>query len=106
MDVVQLMLLFVSEMWEVTLRMSNNLGGFHHRLAKKITGKLSRKRANSSCHYHLLADVMIMAGLEELEIYIARRQNMVSQYIDNMPILGLFLEVEKHPGSRVAKRWW
>ena len=49
---------------------------------------------------------MIMAGLEKPEIYIARRHNIASQYIDNRPILELFLEVEKHPGSRVAKQWW
>ena len=42
------------------------------------------------------------AGLEELETYISRRHNMVDQYITNRPLMYLYLEVEKRPGSRVA----
>ena len=31
---------------------------------------------------------------------------MVAQFISTRPIIDLCLEVERHPGDRVAKRWW
>ena len=44
--------------------------------------------------------------LEEIETYISRRQNKVMQYIVTQPIIDLFLEAERSPGSRLPKRWW
>ena len=41
-----------------------------------------------------------------MEVYIERQQNMLSQYIANRPIMGLFLEAERRPGARVVKWWW
>ena len=49
---------------------------------------------------------MIMAGIEELGIYILRSQNKLSQYIANRPILYLCLEAYKRPGDQVYTRWW
>ena len=45
-------------------------------------------------------------GLEEIETYISRRQNTVSQYIGTRPIFDLFLEVLQWMGKRVTRRWW
>ena len=87
-------------------RMAKTLGGFHHRVARGITGQLPRQQADGSWHYPPLADAMGEAGMEELETYIARRQNMVAQYIATRPILDLCPEAERCPGARVAKRWW
>ena len=41
-----------------------------------------------------------------MEVYIERQQNMLSQYIANRPIMGLFLEAERRPGARVVNWWW
>ena len=46
---------------------------------------------------------MILAGLEELEIYISSRFNTVDQYIATRPILDLCLEAEKRLGTCVDK---
>ena len=46
---------------------------------------------------------MIKLGLEELEIYTARRHNTVVQYIATRLLLDLFLEAEKWIWARVEK---
>ena len=78
--------------------MTKTLGGFHQRLAQRITVKLLWIQANRSWHYPPLVYAMIMAGLEELDKYISRRQNMVAQYISTCPIMDIFLEADKFPG--------
>ena len=45
------------------------------------------------------------SGLEEMETYISRRNNTVAKFIATRPILDLFLEAERRPGSWVVK-WW
>ena len=50
-----------------------------------------------------LPDTMIKLGLEELEIYTARRHNTVVQYIATRLLLDLFLEAEKWIWARVEK---
>ena len=44
--------------------------------------------------------------LGELETYISRRHNTVSQYIATRPILDLCLEEENFPGAWVEKLLW
>ena len=46
------------------------------------------------------------AGLEEVDMYVPRRQNTITQYIMTRPILELCLEAERRTGVRVAKIWW
>ena len=48
-----------------------------------------------------MADVIGMAGLEELETYISRRNYTTAQYISTWPLLDLFLEAEKRPGAQM-----
>ena len=45
-------------------------------------------------------------GIEKIEVYIWRYQNMVEHFIATSNIMDLCLETERHPGYRVAKRWW
>ena len=45
-------------------------------------------------------------GLEDIGVYISRRQNMVSQYIVTCPIMDLCLAAERKPGMRLSRRWW
>ena len=55
--------------------------------------------------YPPLEEAMAEEGLQEVETYIYRHQNIVTQFIANRPIIDLFLEVERRPGPRVSKRW-
>ena len=47
-----------------------------------------------------------MVGLEEIGVYIARRQNTIAQYIATRPIVDLCLAAERRPGMRLLWRWW
>ena len=49
---------------------------------------------------------MVEAGLNEVESYVSRPQNKVTQFISTRPIMDLFMATEWCPGSRVVKRWW
>ena len=46
------------------------------------------------------------AGLEEVEEYKTRRQNMFEQYIAMWPTLDLCGAAVWRKGTRVSKRWW
>ena len=53
----------------------------------------------------MLAEAMQKSGLEDMEVYIGRRNNTVAQYISTMPILDLLMEAERLSGERLSK-WW
>ena len=44
--------------------------------------------------------------LQEVQTYVSLLHNKVAQFIATRPIMDLFLEVERRPGSRVSKWWW
>ena len=49
---------------------------------------------------------MAEAGLQDVDTYISRRQNTVTQFIANRSIMDLCLLEERRPGSRVTNQWW
>ena len=49
---------------------------------------------------------MRAAGIEEIETYISRWQNTVVKYIVTRPILDLYLDTKRRPGSQEQKWWW
>ena len=49
---------------------------------------------------------MAESGLHEVETYVSRRQNTVSQYIGTRAIMELCLLAEIRPGTRVSNWWW
>ena len=44
--------------------------------------------------------------MQEVETYVSRRQNTVTQYIATRPIMDLCLAAKRRPGPRVTMRWW
>ena len=56
--------------------------------------------------YPPIGAALEMVGLEEIGVYIARRHNMVAQYIATCPIMELCLAAERTLGIRLSKRWW
>ena len=85
--------------------MQRVLGGFHHRVAHRLTGQKPQKVCYGGWVYLILEDAMAEAGLQEVETYVSRRQNTVAQYIVNRPIMDLCLVAKWMPGPRVAMRW-
>ena len=46
-----------------------------------------------------------MAGVQEVETYVARRQNTAAQFVATRPIMDLCLAAARRPGARVSE-WW
>ena len=90
----------------MTPHIKHLLVGFHHRVARRILGKMPRRRAQGTWEYPPLGGVMRENGLEDIDMYIFRRKNTASQYIAMRPILDLCLDTERNPGSQVQKWWW
>ena len=53
-----------------------------------------------------LEEAMWEAGLEEVDVYVLMRQNMIAQYIVTQPILYLYEEAVRRSGAWVSKRQW
>ena len=45
-------------------------------------------------------------GVDEIGVYIAFRQNTVTQYIATRPIIDLCLMAERKPGLQISRQWW
>ena len=103
--VVQAVLLYGSETWVLTPHMQRVLGGFHHRVARRLTRKKTRKVRDGGWVYPPLEDLMVEAGLQEVETDISHRQNTVAQYIVTRTIMDLCLLAKRRPGPRVTMRW-
>ena len=48
---------------------------------------------------------LAMVRLEEIGVYIDRRQNTVAKYIVTFPIIDLCLAAERNPGMHLSRRW-
>ena len=80
-DVVQAVLLFVSEAWLVTLRMGKALGGFQTHVARRLTGRILWRTPDVKWTYTSAATAREEAGLLKMEEFIRRRHNTVAQHI-------------------------
>ena len=54
------------------------LGGFHHKVARRMTGKQPRLGRDSLWIYPPLEEAIAEAGLQELETYVFRCKNTVT----------------------------
>ena len=66
LDVVHLVLLYWSEAWVLTPRFQSVLGKFHHRVARRLTGRKPCKGRDKGWVYPPLEDAMAEVGLEEV----------------------------------------
>lgn len=104
--VVQQILLSGSETWVVTPRIRKALEGFHHRVARRISRKMPRRRPDGSWYYPPLAGALRDAGLAPISEYIARRQGTIAQYIALRPILEIVTREERQRGTSAPLCWW
>ena len=69
-------------------------------------GRQPRKGQDGGWFYPPLEDVIEKLGLQEVEIYVYRSQNTVTQYIDTRPIMDMCLEAKRRLGPLVTLQWW
>ena len=87
--VVQAVLLFGAKTWVLTPQMERDLSNFQHRVAQRLTVRHPRRQGGGSWEYPPLEAEVSEAGIDDIGVYITRRQNTVAQYIATRPILGL-----------------
>ena len=56
--------------------------------------------------YPPIGVALVMVGLDEIGVYIARCQNTVAQYITTRPIMDFCLVAEQRWVIRLLWRWW
>ena len=86
--------------------MKRVLGGFHHRVARRLTEQQPWKGQDRVWFYPPIEDAMLEVGLQDLETYVFRHQNKVAQHIATTTIIDLCLASKRRPGERVTMLWW
>ena len=61
--VVQVVLLYGSKTWDVSPRIRKMMGGFHHRLIRRITGQMTQRNGDGTCTYPPLEEAMAEVGM-------------------------------------------
>ena len=69
--VLQAVLLYGSEKWVLTPHMQRVLGGFHHRVFRRLMRQKLQKVQDRGWVYPPLENVMADAGLQEVETYVS-----------------------------------
>lgn len=104
--VVQAVLLYGSDTWVWTEPMLNALRGFHHRVARRLSGRVPRLQ-NGTWVYPPIDGALRAAGLWPIEEYIARRRRTTLRQVEGRPIYQLCREQRVLPGSPTRTAvWW
>ena len=104
--VVQLVMLYGSEIWVMNPQIGRVLGGLHHRVAHRMTGRKHRQGRDGVWIYPPPEDAMAEEGLQEVETYVSSRQNTVAQLIATRPIIDLCIAAEQRPRPWVSNQLW
>ena len=104
--VVQSVIIFGSETWVMTPRIVRLLGGFRHRVARRLTVRQPWQGRVGLWSYLPLEDTMAGALLQEVDTYVSFRQNTGVQFIATRPIVDLCLAAEQIRVTQVSRRWW
>ena len=96
--VVQLVMIYGYETWATKPLIGRGLGGLHHRVDRRLTGRQPQRGRYGVWVYNLLEDAMAEAGLQEVATYVSRFQNTLAQFIATRTIMELCLAADKRPG--------
>ena len=64
-------MLYGSETWFITPHTGRVLGGFHHRVARTLTGRQPWRGRNGIWVYPPLEEAMVELVLQEVDIYVS-----------------------------------
>jgi hypothetical protein len=105
--VVQAVLLYGSEMWNLTQSALARLEGFHVQAAYKMARKHQPRRgANNVWVYPKLADVLEECKMNTIAEYIQVRRQTIATYVATRPIFKACVESEQRQGSMPRQWWW
>ena len=103
---VQLILLFGSETWNLSLVGLKSLEGFHIQAAWRMAGKGPWKVLDGTWAYPNSAAVLDEVGLKPIAHYIGVQRQHIANYIVNKPIFQSCVEGVRRRGSSVRQLWW
>ena len=79
---IHAVLLFGAYTWVVTPHIGKALGGFQTQVARRLTGKLPRRKTGRTWRYtSAAAEEREAAGFLTMEEYVRRHQNTFTHYI-------------------------
>jgi hypothetical protein len=104
--VVQSVLLYGSETWNMGSSMLAMLKGFHHRIARRLSGRMPRYlQEEDRWEYPPIAEALEIVGLQPIEESLCRRRNAVAGYVACRPIFALCNSAGRLSGSSNLPRW-
>ena len=80
--IVQSVLLFGAETWEVTPRMGRVLGDFQNQVARRLIGRILWRRLDGKWKYTSSEAARVDVWFKMMDTYIRRNQNTFAQHID------------------------
>src|SRR6185436_9337794 len=87
--------------------MKMKLQGFHHRMARRLTGKTPTFiQEEDRWDYPPIEEVLEEAGLYTMEEYVTRRRNKFVDSIATRPIFELCQMAQRRSGTPYRKYWW
>ena len=107
--VVQSVLLFGSETWNITPSMTKVLEGFHVRCAWRMATENRPRRdpQTGTYTYPPSEKVLKEVGLETMTHYIKVRRDTVARFVWERPIFDLCRGVGRYIGTSAARQnWW
>jgi hypothetical protein len=105
--IVESTLLYGSEKWNVSVKVFKALGGFHHRVACRLSGRMPRYLCSEDQWvYPPIEGALASTGLVLIEESVTARQNRLVDHIATRPILDLCRGAERLSGSPRRRHWW
>ena len=104
--IVMSVLLFGSETWVISSSMLKTLEGFHHRVARQLTGRQPRRRNANTWVYPPIAEALSEAGLFPMSTYLARRREYLKAFVQDRPLLNICTNSDRLPGTPTGTQFW
>jgi hypothetical protein len=103
--VVQSVLLYGSETWVVTPAILQVLQGFHHWIARQITGMRPRFCPRTETWSKPpIAEALEAADMKSIEWYITKRRVTFAKLVTERPVYNLCQQAQRMEGDRLC--WW
>ena len=103
--VVQTVLLYGCESWVLSKSMDKVLAGFHHRIARQLSG-CTAKRRHGVWEYPPIAEALKTAGLFPMDEYLTRRVQRIRRHVSTRPVGELCSRSRVLPGTHARQVWW
>ena len=104
--IVQSVLLYGVETWVLIKSMMNILKGFHHHVARKLSGFHARPLGGGRWRTYKVADVLDAAGMRPMEEYVQNRRYYLNTYVQERPVLLLCRDTTRKTGTPTGLCFW